>query len=106
MACAQSLSGTFKTHAQTVSLALHAGDAICGDVGGEENRTFSAVGDVVNTARRMLDVAAEKPGGIVISDAMLDRDPASGSAISTGVDLGDVKLRGRDAPVHLWRISP
>jgi class 3 adenylate cyclase len=103
IACAQALTKTLATGERSVSLALHAGDAVCGNVGGVENRTFSVVGDAVNTARRMLDVAAA--GGTIVSDAIfaqLSDDLTTAQA----VDLGEIKLRGRDAPVRLWRIHP
>jgi class 3 adenylate cyclase len=59
---------------------------------------------VVNTARRMLDVAITGPGGIVASGAIVAHMSGNASDVSLGVDLGEVKLRGRGAPVHLWRI--
>jgi class 3 adenylate cyclase len=59
---------------------------------------------VVNTARRMLDEAAA--GGIVVSDTIFAQLPGQSSAAAQAVDLGEIKLRGRDAPMHLWRIFP
>ncbi len=101
IACAQTLSEMLATSERPAALALHAGDSVCGNVGGAENRTFSVVGDVVNTARRMLDVAAD--GGTIVSDAIFAR-LAANLTTTRAVDLGAIKLRGRDAPVHLWRI--
>jgi class 3 adenylate cyclase len=103
IACAQTLSEMLATGERRAALALHAGDAICGNVGGAENRTFGAVGDVVNTARRMLDVAAD--GGTIVSDAIFAQLPHD-LTTTWAIDLGEIKLRGRDAPVHLWRIRP
>lgn len=104
--CAQTLSERLGTREHPLSLALHTGDAVCGDVGGAVNRTFSIVGDVVNTARRMLDIATAANGGIVVSDKSIVPGRENGTMSSMAVDLGSIKLRGRDAPVHLWRIPP
>jgi class 3 adenylate cyclase len=62
------------------------------------------VGDVVNTTRRMLDVASEGTVCIVVSEALLGELPGDNPTAESKSDLGQIKLRGRDAPVHLWRI--
>ena len=104
VACARALRMAFGTRGHPLSLALHAGDAVCGNVGGAENRTFSIVGDAVNTARRMLDIA--NADDIVVSDILYARLSGPGSTPSHVVDLGENKLRGRETPVRLWRITP
>lgn len=106
VACVQSLGSIFAADGRHVSLSLHAGDAVCGNLGGVDSRAFSIVGDVVNTARRMLDVAAADEDSIVVSGAVLAAVPSAGAAAAKAVDLGEIRLRGRDAPLHLWRISP
>ena len=100
--CARVLAETLGAGTAAAPVAVHAGEAVCGNVGTPESPTFSVVGDVVNTARRMLDVAAIE-GGIVVSEAVVGEAPAGADA---GADLGEVKLRGREASVRLWRISP
>ncbi len=104
MSCAQAMSLALGTVAHPVPSALHTGEAVCGNVGGARNRTFSVVGDVVNTTRRMLDVASEGTVCIVVSEALLGELPGDNPTAESKSDLGQIKLRGRDAPVHLWRI--
>jgi adenylate cyclase len=104
ISCACAVNQALGTGEQPVPLALHAGDAVCGNVGGARNRTFSVVGDVVNTTRRMLDIASEGAPCIVVSDAIVRALPVADPTAALAVDLGEIKLRGRDAPVHLWRI--
>jgi adenylate cyclase len=84
------------------SIALHAGHAVCGDVGGSRSRVFSVIGDTVNAARRILDVAADRGGGVLISESLLSRLSPQGDECK---EIGPVRLRGRDAPVELWSLE-
>jgi adenylate cyclase len=84
------------------AVILHAGTAICGDVGGTHSRTFSVVGDVVNTARRILDVASLRGSGAVASADFLAGLRGEAALFE---DWGDVALRGREEPVRLWRLA-
>jgi adenylate cyclase len=51
-------------------IGIHTGIATLGNVGGAKRREFSAIGDTVNTAHRLLENA--QPGEIVISREIYD----------------------------------
>ena len=95
--CCRALSG-----GPALSLALHVGQAVCGEAGGARSRVFSVVGDVVNTARRVLDQAG--PGVALATDEVVK---ALGAVPQTSwlSPQGEVFLRGRDGKVTLWRLA-
>jgi adenylate cyclase len=99
LACARELSND-----RTSAIALHAGTAVCGDVGGTHSRAFSVIGDVVNTTRRILDAALAHDTSVLASEAFLSDLPAGGS-FGVLLDLGNVALRGRAMPVKLWKLT-
>jgi adenylate cyclase len=84
-----------------IRLALNAGEAVCGEVGDAAQPAFGVVGDVVNTARRILDTVPAG-GGATLSDsvaeAVADR--------SHFKPLGEQTLPGRRDPVILWGLDP
>ena len=102
LACAAALASQLGAARGRQSIALNAGQAVCGEAGGGRSRAFSVVGDVVNTARRVLDETGD--GITLATDALRDALPRA--AARDGLqDLGETALRGRAAPVRLWRIS-
>ncbi len=81
-------------------VGVNLGDAVCGEVGSERQRAFGVVGEVVNTARRMLDVANDRGGAIVLTDAVARALPAE--ARSGLTSLGAMSVKGLSAPVTVW----
>jgi adenylate cyclase len=81
---------------------IHSGTSFVGTVGEGDAIDFTAVGDTVNTAARLMSEAAA--GEIVISSAT-----ASAAKIDTAVlEQRTLVLRGREEPVEAWveRLSP
>jgi adenylate cyclase len=77
----------------SVGVGLHAGPAYVGNVGAEGMMDFTALGDTVNIAAHLQEVAG--PGEVVITDPVYrdvqDRFP--------GAPRRDVMLRGKDGPL-------
>lgn len=82
-------------------IALHSGEAVCGEIGTANSRVFGVAGDCVNAARRMLDVARINGDGIVTSDAVAAG--LSEAARASLESLGETVFRGRAGSEHLWR---
>jgi adenylate cyclase len=72
--------------------ALHAGTLIVGEMG-DVKREIVMLGDTMNTAARIEDVARETGDAILISQALADRLPLPPGVRLRG--LGPVPLRGR-----------
>jgi class 3 adenylate cyclase len=80
-------------------IAINSGIALTGDIGSPRRREFTVLGDVVNTAARMEELAA--PGEIVISGATAAR-------LGTGItvrSLGERALRGRTSILQLFAVD-
>ncbi len=99
LACARQIAGALKG----ASCALHAGTAVCGELGGARARTFSVVGDVVNTTARVLGVAKLAGAALVATDDAIAALP-SGDRPGGVTTLSATALRGRAAPVRLWSL--
>jgi adenylate cyclase len=56
-----------------VGIGVHLGEAFIGVVGGEHRMEFTVLGDVVNVAQRLTEVAREIDAPIVASATLLER---------------------------------
>ncbi len=84
-----------------ISVGVHFGPAILGNIGSERRLEFATLGDTVNVASR-LEAATRGLGcRIVASDAVVSR-------VDDGGMRGDFRrvpalsLRGREAPIDVW----
>jgi adenylate cyclase len=79
-----------------VGVGVHTGRSYVGSVGEGDARDFTAVGDTVNAAARLADLAGA--GEILIS-----ADAASAAGIVTsGLQLRTLELRGRAQALDAW----
>jgi adenylate cyclase len=83
-----------------LGVAVHAGPAYVGNVGGDNLIDFTALGDTVNTAARLQGRAA--PGELLISEAVYQ------SVADRYPDLAaqTVALRGKDEPLVVRVLRP
>jgi adenylate cyclase len=83
----------------TFRVGINTGPAIVGNVGTEEQRSFTAIGDTTNLAAR-LQTAAE-PGQVVLGQASFDavREQVQAEPI------GELELKGKSAPVTAYRLT-
>jgi adenylate cyclase len=75
---------------------VHTGMSFVGTVGEGDAIDFTAVGDTLNTAARLM--AAAGPGEIVISAAAAD----SAALDTAGLEHRSLELRGREQTVDAW----
>ncbi|HEV3002410.1 MAG TPA: adenylate/guanylate cyclase domain-containing protein [Solirubrobacteraceae bacterium] len=80
-------------------IGVSAGPALAGNVGAEHRLEYTVVGDPVNEAARLCELAKRRPERVVASASILDRARAAESARWT--PDGEVLLRGRPAPTKL-----
>jgi adenylate cyclase len=83
----------------TFGIGISAGTAVAGNVGAEHRFEYTVIGDPVNEAARLSDLAKLRPGRVLASEAALNRAGRSERA-SWDVTESAV-LRGRDSATGL-----
>ncbi len=89
-----------------MGIGIDQGNVIVGNVGAESRMTFRMVGDAVNTAHRLVDMASD--GQIVISEGVFNNLDIEASPLlqtTTLISMGEVEIRGKDEPEHLYQIQ-
>jgi len=82
-----------------LGVGVSAGRAVAGNVGAEERYEYTVIGDPVNEAARLCELAKDRPDRLLASEAALERAASPEAAMWS---LGDaVTLRGRDEPTRL-----
>ncbi|HYL50685.1 MAG TPA: adenylate/guanylate cyclase domain-containing protein, partial [Acidimicrobiia bacterium] len=83
-----------------LGIGLSTGEVAAALLGSDERVEYTLVGDTVNLAQRLQDLA--RPAGtIVLSGPTLD-----GLTAPPSVDpLGEQHVKGREAPVHAYRLA-
>jgi adenylate cyclase len=75
-------------------IGVSAGPAVAGNVGARERYEYTVIGDPVNEASRLCELAKQRPGRLLASDAVLER---AGRGESSHWEVREhVLLRGRD----------
>ncbi len=83
-------------HAPRFRIGINTGPALVGNIGSEEFRNFTAIGDTTNVAQRLQ--AAAEPGQVVIGPATA----AALGAEAAVTPLPPVLVKGREQPVQSY----
>jgi class 3 adenylate cyclase len=84
-----------------LGIGLSTGKAAAALLGSEERLEYTLVGDTVNLSQRLQDMA--RPGNAtVLSDATYR---ALTSPPEAALPLGEITVKGREAPLTAWRIE-
>lgn len=83
-----------------VGVGIAAGPAVAGQVGSSSRLEYTVVGDAVNEAARLTDLAKGVPGGVLASAAVLER--CGPDEHLHWRNAGEVVLRGRVEPTGIW----
>jgi adenylate cyclase len=82
-----------------VGIGVSAGTAVAGNIGAAERFEYTVIGDPVNEASRLTELAKQHETRILASEAVVRR---AGGDEADAWALGDVEtLRGRDEPTRL-----
>lgn len=82
-----------------VRIGLHAGTVIAGTVGSDLRMQYTVVGDTVNLASRLEELA--EPDTILVSQAVW----AATNALFEYVPRGSVPVKGRQTPVDAYQVA-
>lgn len=98
--------------AVNLSIGVHYGNVILGDIGSERLLEFAVIGDAVNVASRLEELTRDLDTRLVVSDTLVEAIKAAPAASSStiGIDAllasltaaAPASLRGRDDPVSVW----
>jgi adenylate cyclase len=76
-------------------IGVSSGRVVAGNVGAENRYEYTVVGDPVNEAARLTDLAKRRPGRLLVSGRTV---AAAGAEARSWVPAGEVTLRGRVEP--------
>ena len=85
------------------AIGLSAGPVVAGNVGAAERFEYTVIGDPVNEAARLTELAKATPSRVIASEAILSR--AAGAEAGRWRLGEDVQLRGRAEPTRLATAS-
>lgn len=88
-------------HSFEFGIGIHAGRAAVGEVGWQETRTFTAVGDAVNTAARLQELCKAYDVRLVASQQVLQ----SARIDVSGLTRQTLPIRGRSEGVGVYAIA-
>ncbi|NKB52762.1 MAG: hypothetical protein GKR97_11135 [Rhizobiaceae bacterium] len=85
-----------------VTIGVHCGEVFAGAVGTEDRMEFTVLGDTVNIAARLQEVAKNTESGLVVSQVLLERSGDLSIDEQSWEGLDDSTIRGRTGKIPLY----
>lgn len=106
VACALAMHGRLQemqaqgsTPIQGMRIGINTGDAIVGNIGSDKRMDFTVIGDVVNVAARLQELAKELEADTLVSEATFRKVEGKFNLVPGPA----VVLRGRQEPTAIYR---
>jgi len=88
-------------HEVKVGVGINTGVATIGEIGSEQKKNYTVVGDTVNLASRLESITKEYKTPLIFSEYTYEKIKGKIKCRS----LGSVKVKGREQPVNIYTVE-